>query len=207
MAQRNEGPTRQDWVTAGLSALMSGGIDAVKVEKLATALGISKGPFYWRFADRGELLQTIVEFWKRDLTESLIDQTRHFDTPEARLSALAEASLVSHVGQLDVAKAECALRAWATTDALPREAVREVDASRLSHVTEEFVLIGAPRQVAKQLAGAVYTALLGLYMIRQYTPELADDTAFRTVVGLAIREAQSQKPTITPTSMPDREFG
>jgi AcrR family transcriptional regulator len=193
MARKNEGPTRQDWVIAGLSALMSGGIEAVKVEKLATALGISKGPFYWRFADRGELLLAIIDFWKRDLTESLIDQTRHLDTPDARLSALAEASLLSHVGELDVAKAECALRAWAATDALPREAVREVDASRVSHVTEEFVLMGAPRQVAKQLAGAVYTALLGLYMVRQYTPELADDGTFRTVVNLAISEAQSQK--------------
>ena len=47
--------------------------------------------------------------------------------------------------------------------------------------------------MAKQLAGAVYAALLGLYTVRQYTPELADDGTFRTVVNLAIREAQSQK--------------
>lgn len=108
---------------------MSGGIEAVKVEKLATALGISKGPFYWRLANRCELLDAIIDFWKRDLTESLIDETRHLDTPEKRLRALAEAALVSRKGQLDVAKMECALRAWAATDELPRKAVREVDVS------------------------------------------------------------------------------
>ncbi|MGL4238623.1 TetR/AcrR family transcriptional regulator [Tabrizicola sp.] len=193
MARKTEGPSREDWVVAGMSALMSGGIEAVKVEKLATALGISKGPFYWRFANRDELLQAIVDFWRRDLTQSLIDATRLPETPEERLRALAEVSLMPHAGLLDVATAECALRAWAATDTLPRETVREVDASRISHVTEEFVLVGAPREVAEQLAKAVYVALLGLYTVRQYTPELADDRAFMTTVDIAIREAQRQK--------------
>ena len=193
MVRKREGPSREDWVHAGMSALISGGIEAVKVEKLATALGISKGPFYWRFADRDELLQAIIDFWTRDLTQSLIDKTRAAETPEERLRALATVSLAPHAGQLDVAKAEGALRAWAAADAMPRDAVREVDASRIAHVTTEFLLMGAPEGLAEDLAKAVYVALLGLYTVRQYTPELADDRAFTTTVDIAIREAQRQK--------------
>jgi AcrR family transcriptional regulator len=190
MVQKNEGPSRQAWVAAGMSALVSGGIEAVKIERLAAALGISKGPFYWRFADRGELLAAMIDFWKRELTESLIEQTRHHNTPERRLRALAEESLIPNVGQLDIAKAECALRAWAATDALPRAAVREVDTRRISHVAGEFVLIGAPSKLAEQLSRAIYIALLGLYTVRQYTPELADDRAFMMAINIAIREAK-----------------
>jgi hypothetical protein len=66
--------------------------------------------------------------------------------------------------------------------------------------------MGAPQQVAEQLAKAVYIALLGLFTVRQYTPELADDGAFMTVVDIAIRDAQSKKSAFTPTCKPDRDF-
>lgn len=55
MADKQDGPTKADWVAAGLSALTAGGIEAVRVERLAVILGVSKGPFYWRFKNRGEL--------------------------------------------------------------------------------------------------------------------------------------------------------
>lgn len=121
MADKQGGPTKADWVAAGLSALTAGGIEAVRVERLAVILGVSKGPFYWRFKSRGELLEAIIEFWKRDFTADLIEQTSHFDTPRKRLEALAELAAVSTSGALDVAKTECALRAWAAQDPLPRD--------------------------------------------------------------------------------------
>lgn len=162
------------------------------MERLAVILGVSKGPFYWRFKNRDELLQAIIEFWKRDFTANLIEQTSHFDTPRERLEALAELAVVSTSGALDVAKTECALRAWAARDPLPRAAVREVDAMRTKHLTEEFKLLGAPHPLAEQLAKAIYLALLGLYTVRQYTPELADEQSFLTGVRIALDAAQIQ---------------
>ncbi len=64
VTERVDGPSRQDWVVAGLHTLAENGIDAVRVERLAKALGVSKGPFYWRFADRAELLAAMMEFWQ-----------------------------------------------------------------------------------------------------------------------------------------------
>jgi AcrR family transcriptional regulator len=190
MAEGRDGPTKSDWVAAGLSALASGGIESVRVERLAVTLGVSKAPFYWRFKDRGELLEAIIEFWKRDFTAGLIEQTAHFDTPRERLEALAELAALPTSGSLDVAKTECALRAWASQDALPRAAVREVDAMRIKHLTKELKLLGAPQRLAEQLARAIYLALLGLYTVRQYTPELADDQSYLTAVRVALDAAQ-----------------
>jgi AcrR family transcriptional regulator len=44
---------RGRWVEEGLRALGDGGLDAVRIEPLAQAIGVTKGGFYWHFADRG----------------------------------------------------------------------------------------------------------------------------------------------------------
>jgi AcrR family transcriptional regulator len=191
MAQRSAGPSKEDWVGAGLTALIEGGIESVRIERLAVSLGVSKGPFYWRFKNRDELLKSIIEFWKRDFTTLLIDQTREFATARERLVALAELSLVQRMGSVDVAQAECALRAWAARDPMPRAAAAEVDAARIDHLTKEFALAGASQPLAGRLAKAVYVALLGLFMLRQYTPELADDESFLTAVETALDVAEA----------------
>ena len=48
------------WIAAAFDALAEGGIDAVRVEPLAKALGITKGSFYWHFADRRALLDAML---------------------------------------------------------------------------------------------------------------------------------------------------
>ena len=47
---------RSRWIEEGLRALAAGGPDAVRVEALAQALGVTKGGFYGHFADRNALL-------------------------------------------------------------------------------------------------------------------------------------------------------
>src|ERR1700685_2803636 len=44
---------RGRWVEEGLRALGDGGLDAVRIEPLAQAIGVTKGGVYWHFADRG----------------------------------------------------------------------------------------------------------------------------------------------------------
>jgi AcrR family transcriptional regulator len=43
---------RSSWIDEGLRALASGRPDAVRIEPLARALGVTKGGFYWHFHDR-----------------------------------------------------------------------------------------------------------------------------------------------------------
>ena len=44
-----------DWAEAALSAIAARGIEGVAIEPLARELGVTKGSFYWHFANRNAL--------------------------------------------------------------------------------------------------------------------------------------------------------
>jgi AcrR family transcriptional regulator len=56
---------RSSWIDEGLRALGVGGPDAVRVEALAQALGMSEGGFYWHCDDRRALLSEMLDAWER----------------------------------------------------------------------------------------------------------------------------------------------
>jgi AcrR family transcriptional regulator len=65
---------RSTWIDAGLRALAAGGPDAVRIDTLAKALGVTTGGSYWRFADRRALLEEVLDTWERRSTEEVIDR-------------------------------------------------------------------------------------------------------------------------------------
>ncbi len=191
MAEASSSLSRREWVAAGLNALAEGGVDSVKVERLARVLRVSKGSFYWHFTDRRDLLAALLDFWQRDLTGQLIDDSAHLPTPRARLEALALGSLDARSGTVDVAQAEGALRAWAAQDEMAGDVCRLVDAQRVAHVAGELALMGVPPERAELFARAIYLALLGLFTVRRYTPELADEEAVKLVVAMVLDAAET----------------
>jgi len=50
---------RSRWIEEGLRALAADGPDAIRVEVLAQALGVTKGGFYGHFADRNALVELL----------------------------------------------------------------------------------------------------------------------------------------------------
>ncbi|MGB9368496.1 MAG: helix-turn-helix domain-containing protein, partial [Xanthobacteraceae bacterium] len=90
---KQEKPTRLDagaWIAAGFDALADGGIDAVRVEPLAKALGITKGSFYWHFADRRALLDAMLESWAEGRIAAIREQAAMRGAPDAVLGDLAD---------------------------------------------------------------------------------------------------------------------
>lgn len=177
-------PEGRDWVIEGLRTLAAVGIEGVKVERLATAMGISKGPFYWRFANRAELLDAMLATWRKEFTAQLIEQSASLAMPRARLETLLENVLVATWRGTEVARVEGAIRAWAAQDPMAGRVVREVDRLRVSYLVDELGLMGIEADKAETMAKGIYLALLGLYTTRQYTPELADDAALRALVAV-----------------------
>jgi hypothetical protein len=108
-----------------------------------------------------------------------------------RLEALAETALESSEGSIDVAQAEGALRAWAAVDDVARRRVQEIDDLRLKHVATELRGLGADAETARRGAKVIYLTLLGLYTARRYTPEIADDEAFRYVVRQMLDDSKT----------------
>jgi AcrR family transcriptional regulator len=191
MGEKAKDLTRDDWVLAALTAFVDGGIDAVKVERLARALKVSKGSFYWHFADRPDLLSALLDLWERDFTAQLIANAASLPAPRERLLAVADEALESIMDGVDVARAEGAFSAWAALDPAAAARVRAVEARRIDYLVGELSLMGA--RDAQSLARGVYLALLGVYAARRYNPELAQDSAFRRVVELVLDAAERQQ--------------
>src|SRR5215204_5612797 len=65
---------RSGWIDQGLRALAAGGPDAVRVESLAQALGVTKGGFYWHFDGRPALLEEMLDTWERVGVDEVIER-------------------------------------------------------------------------------------------------------------------------------------
>lgn len=182
--------TRRDWVLAALAALAEGGVEAVKVERLAARLKVSKGSFYWHFKDRADLLSALLDLWDEGFTRQLIANAAHLETPAERLRAVASEALSSEMEGVDSAFAETAVQSWAAQDERAAERLRVIDAIRVGYLAEEFEAFGVSSDKAQLLAKAIYMALLGLYGARRYNAELADDRAFLQLVELMLRHVQ-----------------
>src|SRR6186997_1456215 len=62
----------QDWVDLGLKTLAKGGFTALKAEPLAKAMGVSRGSFYWHFADISAFHAAILKHWREIAAEQIM---------------------------------------------------------------------------------------------------------------------------------------
>src|SRR5258705_5900348 len=62
----------KDWLDQGLKTLTYSGFTALKAEPLAKAMGVSRGSFYWHFADIGAFHAAILKHWREVAAEQII---------------------------------------------------------------------------------------------------------------------------------------
>jgi len=126
--------TRIRWVEAGLAALGRGGPDAVRVETLATELGVTKGGFYGYFSGRPALLTEMLDEWERRSTTEVIAQVD--------AEGGAPADKMRRVGQLtfseDLHRIDLAIRAWARHDEAVAARLRRIDNIRMDFLRTTF---------------------------------------------------------------------
>src|SRR5689334_17232786 len=126
---------RTRWIEAGLGALASGGPDAVRIEPLAQALGVTKGGFYWHFDDRQALLDEMLDRWERMLVDQVIERVDgEGGGPRDKLRRLF--GLASSIGGL--LKVELAVRDWARRDRDVARRLRRVDNRRMDYMRSLF---------------------------------------------------------------------
>ncbi|MEI9851478.1 MAG: TetR/AcrR family transcriptional regulator [Sphingomonas sp.] len=64
---RGEGPGRlgrEDWIALARKVLVQSGIEDVKVVPLADRMQVTRGSFYWHFANRKDLLDALLSDWE-----------------------------------------------------------------------------------------------------------------------------------------------
>jgi AcrR family transcriptional regulator len=128
---------RSKWIEQALLAFAAGGPDAVRIEPLAKALGVTKGGFYWHFTDRPALLEELLDTWERTMVDAVIERVES-DGGDARtrlrrLFGIARASEV-----LVLLKTDLAIRDWARRDPAVAERLRRVDNRRMDYMRSLF---------------------------------------------------------------------
>ncbi|GIK82278.1 MAG: TetR family transcriptional regulator [Pseudorhodoplanes sp.] len=171
-----------DWIEAAQDALATGGVEAVRVEPLAKALAVTKGSFYWHFADRRALLDAVLDTWAQGRIAAIRQQVATGREPEATLRHLAE--LYTRRANLRGLSIELAIRALARTDAAAARAVRAVDLERLKLVGTLFAGLGWPATDAQARAILFYSFLFGESLLDARTVTApARDNAVRALIA------------------------
>jgi AcrR family transcriptional regulator len=132
MAARTRTP-RSTWIKAGLRALAAGGPDAVRIEPLAQALGVTRGGFYWHFDDRRALLEEMLDTWERATTEEVIERLER-EGGDARAKLRRLFALTSS----SVLLTDLAVRDWSRREPTVAERLRRVDNRRMDYLRSLF---------------------------------------------------------------------
>ena len=152
---------RGAWVHAALQALAAGGPDAVRVETLAVSLGVSKGGFYWHFADRQALLEEMLDTWERTGTEDIIARVAsHSGDARAKLQKLFD--ITSSPEGLAV---ELAVRDWSRRDSDVAGRLRRADNRRMEFVRSLFGQFCADEDDVEVRSMMSYSMVIGSYFV------------------------------------------
>jgi AcrR family transcriptional regulator len=127
---------RTSWIEEGLRALGVGGPDAVRIETLAQALGVTKGGFYWHFDDRRALLEEMLDAWERVMIDEVIERVEG-EGGDARAKLGRLFALASSSGR-DLLKIELAIRDWARRDKAVAKRLKRIDNRRMEYMRSLF---------------------------------------------------------------------
>jgi AcrR family transcriptional regulator len=125
---------RSRWIEEGLRALTAGGPDAVRIEPVAKALGVSRGGFYWHFEDRGALLGEMLDTWERTATDEVVESVeRKGGDARAKLRRAGALTFSDELLPIDLA-----VRAWSRHDPAVAGRLRRVDNRRMDYLRALF---------------------------------------------------------------------
>ncbi len=149
--------SRERWLDEALRVLARDGHEALRADPLSKRMGVSRGSFYWHFADVGSFHQAVLERWEAaavDLPLAKAVQRRDADSGNS-LDRLIEIAFTSSPAL------ERAVHGWAAVNPQAAEAVVAVNRRRLSLLATMFEEGGLPRGAAEASASVLYWAYLG----------------------------------------------
>ncbi len=151
---------RGAWVDAGLQALAAGGPDAVRIEALAVSLGVSKGGFYWHFADRQALLDEMLDSWEKTVVEDVIARVESQPADSrAKLQHLFELAPTVDF------PVELAIRDWSRRDRDVAKRMRRIDNRRMDYVRSLFEEFCRDEDEVEARSMLAFSLFVGSYFV------------------------------------------
>lgn len=122
--------SRELWLEAALGALIGRGVGGVKIQPLASGLGLSRTSFYWFFKDRADLLEALLDHWEDTNTRSLLAAAQAYGATanEAVLNVIA---CFIDEGCFD-SRLEFAIRGWALQSDAVMARLKDADTRRIN---------------------------------------------------------------------------
>ena len=147
---------RDDWLKAALSLCVAG-FDSVKVAPLAEHLGVTTGSFYWHFKNRRELLEALLDYWEREMTDVAIEAARQFSgPPDKRILFIMETVMADNLARYDLP-----IWQWAQSDTRASRVFSRVLKKRFSFAVWMFSEAGFSRKQAEIRGRMMVMCIMG----------------------------------------------
>ena len=175
--------TSDDWIDAGLKALAHEGFTALKADVIAKKLKVSRGSFYWHFADVAAFERALMQRWRDVMAEAVIRE----------LDGLKAGTRLTHLYRLAFSAPpalEIAMRAWASSDARARAVVRAVDNRRLAYIRRMLRDGGVAAGHAEPRAQIIYWTYLGFVLSGKPVTPAARNRLIEQLTRLGRAEAR-----------------
>jgi AcrR family transcriptional regulator len=183
--------SREAWVKAATNLIAQEGVQAVAVEPLALALGVTKGSFYWHFKTRDELILAALEAWEQDQSDDVISRYGGIPDPTRRLRVLLFAAFEDQ----ENGKFFAAL-AVSSEDPRVQPYLRRATERRLAFGVESFQALGLEEAEARERALLAYAAYAGYFQLLRTSPRAL--AAVTDLSGYVRRLADALVPAKPP---------
>ncbi len=150
--------TADDWVAAGLKALVESGVGAVKILPMAQGMGVTRGSFYWHFKSRDDLLNRLLDAWEARNTAAIVEAAAAPGTLVDRYVALSRLWL----GWSDFdPRLDVAVRDWGHSDPAVLKRLKAANERRLAAVVEMIESEGHGLAMTRRRAQTLYGMQMG----------------------------------------------
>jgi AcrR family transcriptional regulator len=158
--------TAEAWTRAALDLIRRDGVQAVAVEPLAKALGVTKGSFYWHFANRDELVAAALAAWEQDQSDDVVSRWEGVPEPRRRLRVMMFAAFEDVENGLLHASL-----AASSEDPRVQPVLRRITENRMALGVRSFMALGLPEDEARRRALFTYSAYAGYFDLMRAMPD------------------------------------
>lgn len=164
---RSKPRAREDWIVAAIDLLVRDGADAIRIDRLADELAVTKGSFYHHFTNRDDLVDGIASYWAKTQTEHVLALLG--DVSDAPLGKLKQ--LIKLFTDLDIGTRDHAMRSFGTREPRIARAVDEADQKVLATLEKILRGLGASTTDARLFARILTFSTIGFYTAPNLVPQ------------------------------------
>lgn len=198
---KERGISTEDWIKVARDTLIREGVGAVKIDRIAKKASVTRGGFYYRFKNRAELLNTLLEDWRSTNTEPWLRALLGPGTPSERFHALMRLWIDERDYNPDY---DTAVRSWSRVSSKVAAVVREIDDLRIDAFKKLFLDAGYGESEALIRARITYYHQVGYYAmgVRESTKRRQElsELYYQVLTGFDNGGMMSREPVATRES-------